>query len=116
MFHCKKYIKFRWFSLLFSVLIFLLAINLTPGTHSMAATREIPQSKLTVRSIRIQMNGLKEARLDLARKVLFEDPGVLNVKFKLEQKEAQIQFDIEKTNLAALDKSIRKAGFSPWYH
>lgn len=68
------------------------------------------------RLVKVSVEGLTPARIDRAREAFLAVPGVHSVQFKPVGKEAVVDFDITRTNLKSIERSLRAAGFTPYFH
>lgn len=68
------------------------------------------------RVVRVEMLGLKQERLERARSAILAVPGVQSVEFNTAQREARVRFNVETTRMKQLERQIRAAGFTPWFH
>jgi len=84
-----------------------------PDANSNKPRRVVTQDAL--RTVRVLMVGLNASNLAAARTAIMKVPGVLGVRFFVPKQEAQIQFNVERTNLTVLRKSIEDAGFTPGF-
>jgi hypothetical protein len=84
-----------------------------PHANSIKPHRVVTQDAL--RTVHVLMVGLNASNLAVARTAIMKVPGVISVRFFLPKQEAQIQLNVEKTNLTVLRKSIEDAGFTPGF-
>ena len=92
----------------------LVSILVNPENSTSAENRK--PSVDPIRSVRMELLGLKSSTVDQARKIILSVKGVRDVKFRPEKREAKVYFDVEKTNLKKLEEALRKAGFTPYIH
>lgn len=104
--------KYKIFFLItVAILVFM---GVAPASQKSSVEPVVPADP--ARTIRIQIEGLRESRVPLADHALRSVPGVLKVEFRTADKEAVVTIDVEHTNLKRLDHSLRDAGFAPWIH
>jgi hypothetical protein len=67
----------------------------------------------SIRVVRFQLLGLREARVGAAEKALLQIHGVKHLEFESNRKHVVVRFDIHQTNLKKIRDSLKRADFTP---
>ena len=101
---------------IFFIITASIVLFMGAAAASQKSTADSVVSTDPVRTIRIQIEGLRDSRVEKADHAVRRVPGVLKVEFNVSDKEALVTFNVEATSLKKLDESLRAAGFTPWIH
>jgi hypothetical protein len=102
--------------IIYTALIVLLCVVLSYIYQNRADANILVTSHSdSIRIVRVRLLGWEDNKLPSTGENLKKIPGVEEVKFELTSHQAVIRMDIERTNLRAIEKSLRDAGLTPSY-
>ncbi|MCI0414447.1 hypothetical protein L0222_16850 [bacterium] len=103
-------IKSRYYLVLVAVL--LITVTLVYDS-SLASTKAVRSgSRDSIRIVHIELIGLTATRIGVVEKAI-RVQGVRDCRIDLEQKEAVVSIDIQRTHLKQIRASLREVGITP---